>query len=220
MDIIGKVCTICKQFKTVDKYSPHKKGKLGVNTSCKECQNKKMKELRKNNLEKFIQKSRDSHKRHREKERLAAYEWAKANKERKRISDKIRNSKPETKAKKNERRRERLKTDINYKLKQRYRTRIYQALKVKRAYKESTSLEYMGCTVGELKIHLEKQFNQFMNWENYGSYWEVDHILPCASFNLAIEEQIKECFHYTNLQPLHYSINRSKGCKLDFLINH
>lgn len=32
--------------------------------------------------------------------------------------------------------------------------------------------------------------------------WEVDHIRPCASFDLTDTGQQKECFHWTNLQPL------------------
>ena len=41
-----------------------------------------------------------------------------------------------------------------------------------------------------------------MTWENHGKIWEIDHILPCASFDLTILEEQKKCFHYTNMQPL------------------
>jgi hypothetical protein len=41
-----------------------------------------------------------------------------------------------------------------------------------------------------------------MNWDNHGIIWEIDHIKPCASFDLSDIEQQKQCFHYTNLQPL------------------
>ena len=51
-----------------------------------------------------------------------------------------------------------------------------------------------------------------MTWENHGE-WHIDHIKPCASFNLLNEDEQKKCFHYTNLQPLWASENLSKGCK-------
>ena len=51
-----------------------------------------------------------------------------------------------------------------------------------------------------------------MSWGNYGK-WHVDHIRPCASFNLVNEEEQKKCFHYTNLQPLWAKDNLSKGSK-------
>ena len=52
-----------------------------------------------------------------------------------------------------------------------------------------------------------------MTWENYGE-WEVDHILPCASFDLEQPEAQRQCFHYTNLQPLWKADNRSKGAEV------
>lgn len=56
-----------------------------------------------------------------------------------------------------------------------------------------------------------------MSWENYGK-WHVDHIRPCASFNLADEEEQRVCFHYTNLQPLWGHDNCSKNNKWEFAI--
>ena len=49
-----------------------------------------------------------------------------------------------------------------------------------------------------------------MAWDNYGTgqngkgtqEWQIDHIKPCASFDLSKESEQKKCFHYTNLQPL------------------
>jgi hypothetical protein len=56
---------------------------------------------------------------------------------------------------------------------------------------------------------LEKQFINGMAWENQGE-WHIDHIRPCASFNLDNEIERQMCFHYTNLQPLWGFDNMSK----------
>ena len=71
-------------------------------------------------------------------------------------------------------------------------------------------MDLVGCTVQELRDHLESKFTDGMSWENHGE-WHVDHIKPCASYALADEAQQKECFHYTNLQPLWANDNMSKG---------
>ena len=48
-----------------------------------------------------------------------------------------------------------------------------------------------------------------MTWDNHGQ-WHIDHIKPCAKFDLTDKDQQKACFHYTNLQPLWKEDNLSK----------
>jgi len=74
--------------------------------------------------------------------------------------------------------------------------------------------QLIGCTTQELANHLEKQFTEGMSWDNYGFYgWHVDHIKPCASFNHDDEAQVRQCWHYTNLQPLWAEDNLAKSDK-------
>lgn len=88
------------------------------------------------------------------------------------------------------------------------RSRIRVALNSQSQVKSRTTLHLLGCSIEELKQHLESKFESWMTWENYGKYdkerdtWHIDHIKPCSSFDLTDEEQQKQCFHYTNLQPL------------------
>lgn len=75
----------------------------------------------------------------------------------------------------------------------------------------------VGYTIAQLKKHLEKRFTQDMNWENYGTFWEVDHIIPQSVFNFLGAEDIdfKRCWSLKNLQPLEKSKNRRKSDKLE-----
>jgi hypothetical protein len=71
--------------------------------------------------------------------------------------------------------------------------------------------------MSDLFKHLESKFTEGMSWSNYGyKGWHVDHIKPCASFDLSDPEEQKKCFHYTNLQPLWWYDNFKKGAKLDY----
>lgn len=92
---------------------------------------------------------------------------------------------------------------INSKLADLLRDRIRCAIKSQNCEKYLSSAELLSCSINFYKEYLESKFTKGMTWENYGLYgWHIDHIRPCASFDLSDEEQQKQCFHYTNTQPL------------------
>lgn len=70
----------------------------------------------------------------------------------------------------------------------------------------------IGCSKSYLRKHIEAQFQPGMTWENYGrGGWHIDHIYPCSAFDFTKKEDIRQCFHYSNLQPLWESENCSKN---------
>lgn len=100
------------------------------------------------------------------------------------------------------------KTDINYKLSELLRNRVRKAIK---SYKRpGSSVKDLGCTIQQLKEHLELQFKPGMTWDNHGQ-WHIDHIKPLSLFDLSDPEQFMEACHYSNLQPLWAKDNLSKG---------
>jgi hypothetical protein len=101
-------------------------------------------------------------------------------------------------------------TDLNYRIRELLRSRLWRALKDQSAEKHEDILKLTGCSLEQLKIHIESLFTEGMSWENYGE-WHMDHALPCASFDLTKTEDQKKCFHFTNLQPLWEADNKSKG---------
>jgi len=104
--------------------------------------------------------------------------------------------------------------DVNFRIACNLRTRLHSALNGKS--KSKATLELLGCSIDELRKHLESQFQDGMTWENYGLHgWHIDHTKPCASFDLTLDEDQKKCFHYTNLQPLWAEDNLSKGDNYD-----
>lgn len=105
----------------------------------------------------------------------------------------------------------RRRSDPTFRLLQYSRTRVYLA--VKGVKKSARTGQLLGCTISELRAHLESKFRPGMTWENYGPVWHVDHVRPCASFDLLDPAQQRECFHYTNLQPLFAEENLRKGAK-------
>lgn len=112
----------------------------------------------------------------------------------------------------NEKANERFRTDTNARLKKNYRTRIYKLLKGTNC---SKSLSIIDCSMSFLKEWLESNFKDGMTMENYGPYWHVDHVIPCSLFDMTNDDEVKVCFHWSNLQPLEASINESKHNNID-----
>ena len=94
----------------------------------------------------------------------------------------------------------------------RLRSRVRSAVREMQVDKAGHTFDLIGCSVLDLMRHLENQFQDGMNWENI-SEWHIDHIRPCASFDLTDPEQQKQCFHYSNLQPLWATDNLAKSDK-------
>lgn len=133
------------------------------------------------------------------KERISLYKRTWKRKNKKRISEKHKL---------------RQKTDLAYHLACRLRSRTSLALK--NNYKIGSAVKDLGCTVAELKTHLESKFIAGMSWDNYGLYgWHIDHVKPLKSFNLEDRDQFLEACNYKNLQPLWWHDNLSKGTTLD-----
>jgi hypothetical protein len=102
----------------------------------------------------------------------------------------------------NKYKRKRYKTDILFKTGILLRSHINKNVKKFNIKKCNSILTILGCTLEEYKQHLEKQFLPEMTWDNHGDIWEIDHIIPCSSFNLLEESEQLKCFHYLNTQPL------------------
>jgi len=106
---------------------------------------------------------------------------------------------------------------IPWKMKNRLRVRLRYALLAPkyngRAKKCNNTMRLTGCTTAQLCDHLQKQFTEGMSWDNYGQ-WHIDHIKPCAAFDLTDDTQQHACFHFTNLQPLWATDNLRKGARV------
>lgn len=107
---------------------------------------------------------------------------------------------------------------MRYYLDRNRNARIAKALRgrvrdtMKGSLKSARTMDLLGCSMDFFMAYMETQFRSGMSWENYGRYgWHIDHIRPCASFDLGIAEEQRECFHWSNMQPLWAEENIKKG---------
>jgi len=214
-----KHCYACNTWKTLDGYAKSKAIWDGYDRKCKAC-NKAYRNATKEQRNAKSKAYRDSHKKEAAaykkatKEKYAEYnkdygkKWRDENKESQQAYFKkhYQKNKKTIHARDQARRRKNPKEKVLYNM----RTRINKALKF--GIKSKRTMELVGCTIDEMKSHLENQFDENITWENNTlDGWHVDHIVPCAVFDMSDPIHQLRCFNYRNLQPLWGSENISKG---------
>ena len=136
--------------------------------------------------------------------------WYRLNKET--ISQQHKEYFQRTKHKRNTKRKWLYQNDIVYKLRHILRARFHGFLKLKNLKKQTSVIKLVGCSGEQLQKYLESKFKDGMTWENYGKFgWHIDHIIPLSS--TTSQEDMERLCHYTNLQPLWWYENISKGNK-------
>lgn len=187
-DTETKTCNKCGEEKLLHCFSKTKRIKSGYISICKECSNKQ------SNARRKVRRVEDPE--FRAKEIAQSKKWKIENKDKKN-------------AYKRKYERDRYHNDPIYKLKNNYYSAINKALDGNVKGK----VKFLGCTWEELKVHLESQFTEGMNWDNKGrGGWHVDHRLPLSAAKRDRDKIIALC-HYSNLQPMWGADNISKLAK-------
>lgn len=199
-------CEKCQINKDLSEFY-FRKDSNNYRTNCKECVKQLRKIYRTENYDKVIESKKEYYYKNQEKCCERTRDWYENNKE-------IKNQKHTVYI------RTRRQNDIEFKIYSNIQSRIYSALKSDNIKKKDSTLNIIGCSIDFYKNWLEFQFNENMNWNNHGEYWHIDHVKPCASFDLLDDTQIKECFSWKNVRPIEKVLNLSKSDKLDIdLIN-
>ena len=216
-----KECTICNEKKSIEQFGKHSMMKDGHLNQCKECRKTYLKKYQDENKQKISQRMKTRYEENKEQ-----------------IKERVRNHWRENADTINEKRRQRYDNDPEYHQKrldecsksnakcrserrkkarenkepsyyvQLCRRRMWHAFNG-RAAKSDKTIKLLGCDGHFLKEYLEKTKVEGKDYSNA----HIDHIIPCASFDLTDEEQQRKCFHYTNLQLLPAIENIKKSDK-------
>lgn len=183
---------------------------------CKKCGILKLKSVRCPNCLIVWRENHYSNLDNKEKIKLYHRNWYAINKERILQEIKTNPEKKETKRLRDNKRQQKLRNeDPAFKLRKNFSRIVNHVLK---GNKNGKSIKkYLPYTFEELKIHLESQFDEKMNWQNYGSYWHVDHIYPQSALPYVSmeEENFKKCWALENLRPLEAIANIKKSNKIE-----
>ena len=195
-EIEPKLCDKCSQSKPIDKYRKYCGN--SYSKTCKKCLNG-MDKIRKKNLR---QKKAETH--------LAKCEKCNEEKTLKDFSKLKKFYKKKICLScypiflKEQKTLERI-SNINYRLKKSLAARLRTVL-----IKNNSTMNSIGCNIQYLREGFEYNFTSEMNWDNYGSYWSIDHIIPVCKFDLTIEDEKCKCWNWSNLMPVTVNYNSSK----------
>ena len=217
-----KRCYKCGEEKALCEFSKSKSRKDGLNSLCKAC----VKAYYEANKEKIAERYKAYQQANKDKiaKRNKAYQQTKkekiaeqrkayrqANKEK--IAEQ---NKAYTQANKDKRsvyQKKRRATDPVFKMKSRVGSSVRKALKNQGKTKGGSTFSALPYAPQDLVEHLEKQFDEKMNWDNYGTYWHLDHIYPQSllPFDNLAHPNFQKCWALDNLQPLEAIENIKKG---------
>lgn len=196
------MCSKCRCLKELGEFNKDAGGPGGYKSQCRKCVNTHKKIFRELNKVEISKYRKDYYIIHQEEEKQYVRDYCK-------------NNRPSI----NAYRRNKRKTDINYRLSDNLRSR--QRAAIKGMLKVGSAVRDLGCTMDEFVKYIEAKFydhpttGEKMTWGNH-SYegWHLDHTIPLCNFNLEDREEFLKAFHYTNLQPLWAMENFCKSKKV------
>jgi hypothetical protein len=195
-----KMCDKCTQIKPIDKYRKYHEN--SYSKTCKKCLNEvdkiRKKNLRRKKAETFLAKCEKCN------EEKVLNDFAKLKKFYKKKICLSCYPKFLTEQK-NEWCKNQHNTNINYRLKKSLAARLRNVL-----FKTDTTMNYVGCNIQYLREWFEYNFTSEMNWDNYGLFWSIDHIIPVRKFDLTIEIEKLKCWNWSNLMPVTIQYNSTK----------
>ena len=223
---MNKLCSKCKLNKPQEEFNKRKRTKDGLDCYCKECKKEidkknyeihkeklklKRREYYKNNKEKVLASDKKYKDNNKEKTKIRRKKYYEANREK--ILKQKQNDKERIRIRNTIYVRNKRRNDPLYRLKSNIRTVIRKSIKKQNYTKNSNTHKMLGCSWEKFKVHIESQWQSWMNWDNYGKYngelnfgWDIDHIIPIASAKT--EEELTKLFHWSNCQPLCSKVNR------------
>lgn len=75
---------------------------------------------------------------------------------------------------------------------------------------------YFGLDIKTFREWIEIQFDDVLNWGNFSSHWQFDHIIPVAYFDLRKEEDLRLCWNFTNIRIEKCDLNKTRN-RLDVI---
>jgi hypothetical protein len=196
-----KWCNRCGEIKLLNEFSNLKSREHidGKATFCRKCKSETDKKYKNNPKYRnvILQKKREEY--HTKKHTAEYIEYYKMRASKRNYSEEYK----------------RVRSDELRLFKTRVRSRVNTYFKKNRDWikKDTKSIELLGVDYFVAKEFIERQFLKGMTWENYGTDWHIDHVIPLDAAGRDLE-MVKKLCYYQNLMPMWWKDNLAKGFKV------
>jgi hypothetical protein len=76
---------------------------------------------------------------------------------------------------------------------------------------------YFGIDILNFRKWTELQFDRGLNWENFGSAWQFDHVVPVTFFDFDSDADMRMCWNFINIRVENIQAEAKSGPKLGVL---
>jgi len=209
-----KYCADCCETKERSEYYKNKARHDGLETYCKSCSKARRKKRR--STEEFRAEHREQSRRWREENPEKHLEYCRKYRENNKEKIAEKRKTPERREY-NRKYMAELRKDPIYRLRRNVSRQVSWALfREKGSKRGQSTFDHLPYTPEQLREHLEAQFDEHMNWENYGDYWHLDHVYPQSllPYDTVEHPNFTKCWALENLQPLEKTANIRKSNKI------
>lgn len=222
-----KWCAKCSTVKQTTKFGKDKHKSDGLTTKCLECNKKQCSKYHENNSEKICERKKQYREenpeltseikkkcyyKHHDKNLEYSRNYSKNNHDKiyTRNKEYVKNNPEKVKLWRNTRFNFRYKHDTLFKTYVICRRLIRRAINTVNEEKIGRTIDLLGYSPLELKMHIESKFKEGMTWDNFGK-WHIDHIIP-----ISVAQDLEQALFLSkleNLQPLWADENLKKSNK-------
>ncbi len=206
-----KLCKKCGEVRELAQFVRNKNKPDGLHTVCKPCTKIYKAKYYEDNKTEILQEFRERYQDNPDKYREAENQRRQSNLEAYNQKALIYQKQNKEKVNKRHREWESKQKQMN----EQYRIRSFIRQNLNKAIKRDSinciAAQHLGCSITFYKDYLLQKFKHDMTWDNYGSLWSIDHIIPLSAFDLSDGDQLEKACHYTNTQPLYVVENNKKG---------
>ena len=187
-----KVCSKCKKNKPLNEY-PLSKGKH--KSYCKECGRAMCRNYKRNHKQQISEYNKEYKGEHTDEIKIYNHDYNLEHRD-------------EIQPRQTIYQRERKLVDQKFKLSHDIHVKICDFIKKKLA--SAYIVDILDCDYDFFVAWLTYQFTDEMTIDNYGKYWQVDHVIPCSLYDITDKDELHKCFNWSNCQPLKSIKNSEK----------